>query len=69
MLLNELLLMPYLMSCLTCFRIFTGLYDSEMVKCISCHEWFHLRCLSSREVKHIKDDVTFQYSRSKCLKS
>ena len=53
----------------TLFCFCRGLYDSEMAKCISCHEWFHLRCLSSREVKHIKDDVTFQYSCSKCLKS
>ena len=52
----------------TLFCFCRGLYDSEMAKCISCHEWFHLRCLSSREVKHIKDDVTFQYSCSKCLK-
>ena len=53
----------------TLFCFCRGLYDSEMAKCISCHEWFHLRCISSREVKHIQEDLTFQYSCSKCLKS
>ena len=28
-----------------------------MAKSVSFHEWFHLRCLSCCEVKHIKDDV------------
>ena len=31
-----------------------GLYDSEMAKCISCDEWFHLRYISSREAKNVK---------------
>ena len=51
----------------TLFCFCRGLYDSEMAKCISCHEWFHLRCLSSREVKHIKDDVTFHFLLAKNL--
>ena len=45
------------------------LYDSEMAKCISCDEWFHLRCISSREAKNVKKDETYQYTCSNCSKS
>ena len=46
-----------------------GLYDSEMAKCISCDEWFHLRCISSREAKNVKKDETYQYTCSNCSES
>lgn len=42
-------------------------YDSEMVECIICKEWFHLRCLDKSIAKQIDGDPSFSFSCKNCL--
>ena len=41
-------------------------YDSEMVRCTVCEEWFNLRCLEQSLAKEIQGDLSFSYTCKNC---
>ena len=48
------------------FCICRVIYDSEMVKCIKCSEWFHLRCIDRQVTENIQKNEDFQYNCAQC---
>ena len=52
----------------TIFCICRGLYDSEMIQCRSCTEWYHLRCTGRQALKNIENNDNFEYKCVQCSK-
>lgn len=38
-----------------------GLYDSEMVQCVSCEAWLHHRCIDQNILKQIEKNQKFEF--------
>ena len=49
------------------FCICRGLYDSEMVQCISCSEWFHFRCLEKQTAEKVRKNPDYAFKCNTCI--
>ena len=48
------------------FCICRGLYDSEMMQCTQCLEWFHFRCIDKQTTKSL-NRPDYQFRCSQCI--
>ena len=49
------------------FCICRGLYDSEMVQCTSCSEWFHFRCLEKQTAEKVRKNPDYAFKCNTCI--